>query len=225
MAALTADDTGARQRQVGMVDAAGRAASFTGPDCPSWAGGVAGPHFAAQGNVLVGEATVTALAATFQQAKGPLWHRLVEALAAGQRAGGDSRGQQSAALLVVRAGGGYGGYNDRMIDLRVDDAAQPITELARLLDMYELYFLRPAPEDLMPSMRRSHVNCRRRSRARETMRAHPPASGMPPPTPHSSATPGARTWRSACSTIQMTHGSTRRCSTIFARTSAEPADG
>jgi uncharacterized Ntn-hydrolase superfamily protein len=149
VAALTGGDAGARQRQVGIVDAHGCSATFTGPDCNPWAGGVAGQHFAAQGNILVGEATVTAMADTFQGTQGSLWHRLVAALAAGQRAGGDNRGQQSAALLVVRAGGGYAGFNDRMIDLRVDDAPHPIEELARLLEQYELYFLRPAPEDFL----------------------------------------------------------------------------
>ncbi len=90
------------------------------------------------------------MATTFQTTTGPLWRRLVAALAAGQRAGGDSRGQQSAALLVVRAGGGYGGFNDRLIDLRVDDHPQPIDELARILDLYELYFFKPAAEDMLP---------------------------------------------------------------------------
>jgi uncharacterized Ntn-hydrolase superfamily protein len=150
VAALTGADDRPEQRQVGIVDAQGRSATFTGPNCFPWAGGVTGPNFAAQGNILVGGDTVRALAETFQQAQGSLAHRLVEALAAGQRAGGDSRGQQSAALLVVREGGGYGGFNDRMIDLRVDEHPQPITELARLLDYYELLFLKPLPEDLLP---------------------------------------------------------------------------
>jgi uncharacterized Ntn-hydrolase superfamily protein len=150
VAALTGADDRPEQRQVGIVDAQGRSATFTGPNCFPWAGGVTGPNFAAQGNILVGEDTVRALAETFQQAQGSLAHRLVEALAAGQRAGGDSRGQQSAALLVVREAGGYGGFNDRMIDLRVDEHPQPITELARLLDYYELLFLKPLPEDLLP---------------------------------------------------------------------------
>jgi uncharacterized Ntn-hydrolase superfamily protein len=148
--ALTGADDRPEQRQVGIVDAQGRSASFTGPNCFPWAGGMTGPNFAAQGNILVGEDTVRALAETFQQAQGSLAHRLVQALAAGQRAGGDSRGQQSAALLVVREAGGYGGFNDRMIDLRVDEHPQPITELARLLDYYELLFLKPLPEDLLP---------------------------------------------------------------------------
>jgi uncharacterized Ntn-hydrolase superfamily protein len=150
VAALTSADSGAASRQVGIVDAKGRSATFTGAECNAWAGGVAGPHFAAQGNILVGEATVTALAETFQRTEGPLWRRLVAALSAGQAAGGDSRGQQSAALLVVRPGGGYGGFNDRLMDLRVDDAPRPIEELARLVEMYELYFLKPGPEDFLP---------------------------------------------------------------------------
>jgi uncharacterized Ntn-hydrolase superfamily protein len=150
MDALTAGDEQAEQRQAGIVDAQGRSATFTGTGCYRWAGGMSGPNFAAQGNILVGPETVAALAETFQQAKGPLWHRLVQTLAAGQRAGGDSRGQESAALLVVRAEGGYGGFNDRMIDLRVDDHPAPIDELARLVSLYELYFLKPAADDLLP---------------------------------------------------------------------------
>jgi uncharacterized Ntn-hydrolase superfamily protein len=90
------------------------------------------------------------MADSFQRSAGPLWHRLVAALAAGQRAGGDRRGQQSAALLVVRVGGGYGGFNDRLIDLRVDDHSQPIDELARLLEMHQLLFLPADPADLIP---------------------------------------------------------------------------
>jgi len=149
LAALTGTDDNPAQRQVGIVDARGRSATFTGPGCYAWAGGIAGPNFAAQGNILTGEATVWAMAEAFPRAQGPLAHRLLEALAAGQRAGGDSRGQQSAALLVVREAGGYGGYNDHMIDLRVDDHAGPVAELARLLDIYELLFQKPRPEDLL----------------------------------------------------------------------------
>ncbi|HEY7023215.1 MAG TPA: DUF1028 domain-containing protein [Ktedonobacterales bacterium] len=150
IAELTGADDRPEQRQVGIVDAQGRSATFTGPNCFPWAGGMTGPNFAVQGNILANEDTGRALAETFQQAQGSLAHRLMEALAAGQRAGGDSRGQQSAALLVVREAGGYGGFNDRMIDLRVDEHPQPITELARLLDYYELLFLKPLPEDLLP---------------------------------------------------------------------------
>lgn len=147
---LTANDKQAEHRQAGMVDAHGSSATYTGASCYSWAGGLAGPEFAAQGNILVGEETVRALAETFQATRGPLWHRLIEALAAAQSAGGDSRGMQSAALVVAREAGGYGGYNDRFIDLRVDDHTSPIQELRRLLDMHELYFFKPAPGDLLP---------------------------------------------------------------------------
>ena len=150
LAALTNADDNAKQRQAGIVDAQGRSATFTGTGCYAWAGGLAGPNFAAQGNILVGEDTVKAMAETFQSEQGPLWHRLVLALAAGQRAGGDSRGQQSAALLVVRDHGGYGGFNDRLMDLRVDDHPHPIEELARLVEAYELYFMKPDPDDLLP---------------------------------------------------------------------------
>jgi uncharacterized Ntn-hydrolase superfamily protein len=106
-----------------------------------WAGGIAGPCFAAQGNILVGEETVAALAATFEAtADRPLAERLIECLAAAQAAGGDRRGQQSAALLVVERDGGYAGLSDLLVDLRVDDHAQPIAELARLYDLHDLLF-------------------------------------------------------------------------------------
>ncbi|HLZ22666.1 MAG TPA: DUF1028 domain-containing protein [Ktedonobacterales bacterium] len=150
IATLTEADDRAQQRQVGIVDARGHSATYTGSECNAWAGGIAGVHFSAQGNILVGAATVNALAETFQQSTGKLWHRLIAALAAAQRAGGDSRGQQSAALLVVREGGGYGGFNDRMLDLRVDEHPHPIDELARILAIWELLFLKPAPEDYLP---------------------------------------------------------------------------
>lgn len=148
--ALVAADDRPAQRQVGIVDARGGSATYSGSGCFPWAGGIAGPNFAAQGNILVSEATVVALAETFEQAEGPLWRRLLAALAAGQAAGGDRRGQQAAALLVVREAGGYGGYNDRFIDLRVDDHPHPIEELARLMDIHELLFFKSAPEDMLP---------------------------------------------------------------------------
>jgi uncharacterized Ntn-hydrolase superfamily protein len=147
---LTSADADAAQRQAGMVDAQGRAATFTGAGCFDWAGGRTGAGYACQGNILVGAATVDAMAEAYESARGGLWDRLVAALAAGQAAGGDSRGQQSAALLVVRAGGGYGGRNDRFIDLRVDDHPAPIAELARLLDLHKLYLFHSEPGDLIP---------------------------------------------------------------------------
>lgn len=147
---LLADDPQREHRQVGIVDAAGRSATFTGQDCYPWAGGITGKNFTAQGNILVSEETVKAMAATFEAAEGSLARRLVAALDAGQEAGGDSRGRQSAALLVVKEKGGYGGFNDRHIDLRVDDHPEPIKELARVLGLQELYFNRPKQSDLVP---------------------------------------------------------------------------
>jgi uncharacterized Ntn-hydrolase superfamily protein len=135
--ALLAPDTLRERRQVGIVDAKGRSATFTGTECMAWAGGVSGPNFAAQGNILVGEPTVQAMAAAFQSTKGMLGDRLMAAIEAGQAAGGDSRGMQSAALLIVRSGGGYGGNNDRYCDLRVDDAVDPIAELHRIYNIWK----------------------------------------------------------------------------------------
>jgi uncharacterized Ntn-hydrolase superfamily protein len=146
---LIAEDTGAAQRQFGMVDATGRAFSHTGAECFAWAGGRTGENYAAQGNILAGPQVVDALAETFEQAQGELAERLLTALAAGQAAGGDKRGQESAALLVVRKNGGYAGYNDRYLDLRVDDHEVPIEELKRLFRLHHLYFDRPKAEDLI----------------------------------------------------------------------------
>ena len=149
-AKLIAADKNAHQRQFGIVDAKGRAFTYTGTGCFNWAGGVTGKNFAAQGNILAGAAVVDALANTFQQTSGSLAERLVAALAAGQAAGGDKRGQESAALLVVRKEGGYGGFNDRYIDLRVDDHPTPIDELKRLLDLHHLYLGKTNPADILP---------------------------------------------------------------------------
>jgi uncharacterized Ntn-hydrolase superfamily protein len=147
---LLALDHDISHRQVLLVDAAGRAAAHTGEVCFNWAGHIVGENFACAGNILVGEETVKAMARTFQETQAPLAERLVAALAAGQAAGGDSRGQQSAALLVVRTAGSYGGRGDRYIDLRVDDHPQPITELQRLLGLHRLYLTRSTPEELIP---------------------------------------------------------------------------
>lgn len=134
--ALIADDEGRSRRQVGIVDASGNTANFTGDGCLAWAGARSGTNFTAQGNILTGPEVVDAMAETFRSAEGDLASRLMAALAAGQAAGGDARGRQSAALLVVREGGGYGGYDDRYIDLRVEDHETPIVELQRLLDIH-----------------------------------------------------------------------------------------
>jgi uncharacterized Ntn-hydrolase superfamily protein len=149
LAALIAADAGRAQRQVGIVDREGRAATYTGEECFSWAGGRTGPDYAAQGNILTGGEVVDAMARTFEAAGGPLVDRLLAALQAGQKAGGDSRGQQSAAVLVVRPGGGYGGFNDRAVDLRVEDHPTPIAELRRLLDMHKLYMFETQPDDVL----------------------------------------------------------------------------
>jgi uncharacterized Ntn-hydrolase superfamily protein len=149
LATLLASDDGREHRQVGIVDAAGSCASHTGTACIPWAGGIAGDGFAAQGNCLAGPGVLDALAASFLASRGRLAERLVAAIAAAQAAGGDKRGQQSAALLLVKAKGGYGGYTDRYVDLRVDDAPEPIKELARLLKLHALYFFPAEPEDVL----------------------------------------------------------------------------
>ncbi len=146
MEKITKNDPDKEMRQVGMVDANGCPATFTGAYCFEWAGGITGKHFAAQGNILAGENTVKAMADTFVSVPGSLGERLLAALAAGQEAGGDKRGQQSAALLVVKENGGYAGYNDRYIDLRVDDHPEPIKELFRLHTLHRLYFASSRPE-------------------------------------------------------------------------------
>jgi uncharacterized Ntn-hydrolase superfamily protein len=149
LAQLTRVDDRRASRQVGIVGISGPPATYTGEECFPWAGGLIGEHYACQGNILVGEDTVRAMARTFEETAGHLGERLVAALAAGQAAGGDSRGQQSAALLVVREGGGYEGFNDRFIDLRVDDHAQPIDELHRILQLHKLYLSPTEPGDIM----------------------------------------------------------------------------
>jgi uncharacterized Ntn-hydrolase superfamily protein len=138
---LTAADDGRAQRQVGVVDGSGGAASYTGAECNEWAGGRTGKCYAAQGNILVSAETVGALAVTFESnARLTLAERLIECLAAAQAAGGDSRGQQSAALLVVEQDAGYGNLSDTIVDLRVDDHELPIAELRRLYALHEELF-------------------------------------------------------------------------------------
>jgi len=146
---LVANDEKAGARQVGIVDASGRSAIFTGEDCFEWAGGFAGENCTIQGNLLVNEDTVNAMKSIFLQNEGTLAERLMAALLAGDTAGGDKRGKQSAALLIVKENGSYGGYTDRYIDLRVDDHADPVKELARLLKLHQLYFTETVPEDIV----------------------------------------------------------------------------
>jgi len=144
VAALTAADAGRDRRQVGLVDAGGRPATFTGATCFAWARGRTGDHWAAQGNILAGPEVLAAMGKAFEAARasgeGELAEWLLAALRAGEAAGGDKRGKQSAALLVVRRKGGYGGGNDRYVDLRVDDHADPVAELARILKLHRKVF-------------------------------------------------------------------------------------
>jgi uncharacterized Ntn-hydrolase superfamily protein len=138
---LTEADDGREHRQLGIVDAQGRSATFTGSECHDWAGGRAGPCYAAQGNILVSAATVDALAETFEgSAGGPLAERLLDCLAAAQEAGGDRRGQQAAGVLVVELDGGYAGLSDVVVDLRVDDHERPLEELRRIHGIHVLLF-------------------------------------------------------------------------------------
>src|SRR6267378_4123747 len=147
---LVESDRAAAQRQAGIVDARGRAASYTGKECFPWAGHLVAKNFACQGNILAGEAVVKSIARAFEVTQGDLPVRLLAALSAGQRAGGDKRGQQSAALLVVRDHGGYAGFNDRWIDIRVDDHPAPIEELIRIFNVYDLSLLtREDPKDVV----------------------------------------------------------------------------
>ena len=140
LARLLAADPGRETRQVGLVDDQGRSATFTGSECMDWAGGISAPGYAIQGNILAGKQVVQAIEATFLSTPGSLAARLHAALLAGDRAGGDRRGRQSAALLVVKAEGGYGGFNDRFLDYRIDDDADPVIKLGELLQLHSLYF-------------------------------------------------------------------------------------
>lgn len=146
---LIANDEGREHRQVGVVDRHGNAAAYTGSKCMHWAGHHVGNGYTCQGNILVSEATVTEMARAYE-ASGHLPHladRVLAALEAAQNAGGDSRGKQSAALYVVREKGGYGGFNDRLVDLRADDHPEPIAELKRLLELHRQIWLGPTPPE------------------------------------------------------------------------------
>ena len=143
---LTGADPERETRQLGVVDGGGRAATFTGNECHDWAGGRTGRGYAAQGNILAGAAVVDALAETFESsAAKPLAERLLDALAAGQKAGGDKRGQQAAGILVVERDGGYAGLTDVLVDLRVDDHERPIEELRRLYGLHDAIFGKTPP--------------------------------------------------------------------------------
>ncbi len=150
VAILTGTDPERDYRQLGIVDARGRSASFTGAKGFDWAGGRCAEHVAVQGNTLTGSAVVDAMLERFRATPGqPLVERLIAALEAGQAAGGDRRGQQSAAVKVVRAGGGYGGHDDRYVDISVYDHPSPIAELSRLYALHRLTYFRSEPEQLV----------------------------------------------------------------------------
>ena len=150
LARLVAEDALREQRQAGIVDRQGTAASHTGRECFAWAGGRTGKGYAAQGNILAGAGVVDGIAETFEAGGKPFAELLVACLLAAEAAGGDRRGRQSAALLIVREAGGYGGGNDRLVDIRVDEHEDPVPELARVLDLHRLYLDRPPVESLVP---------------------------------------------------------------------------
>jgi uncharacterized Ntn-hydrolase superfamily protein len=147
---LVAGDGGRDERQLGIVDAAGGSAAWTGPECSHWAGHRTGDGYTAQGNILVGRETVDALAETFEASSGPLAERLLDCLDAAQEAGGDSRGQQSAALLVVERDGGYAQLSDVAVDLRVDDHERPLEELRRIYGLHDRLFGRTPRAQWLP---------------------------------------------------------------------------
>jgi uncharacterized Ntn-hydrolase superfamily protein len=144
------DDAGLQDRQVGIVDARGRSATFTGKKCFDWAGGRTGPDYAIQGNILVSEATVAAMEKAFLGSRGSLAERLLASIRAGAEAGGDKRGRQSAALLVVRQGASYDGKGDTYVDISVYDAPDPIAEIFRLYELQKIHFERSDPADVIP---------------------------------------------------------------------------
>ncbi|MBO36204.1 MAG: fimbrial assembly protein FimA [Anaerolineaceae bacterium] len=149
LSALIFDDPGAETRQLAIVDAHGGVAAHTGIKCHEWAGHLIGDHFSCQGNILVGSETLEAMETSFVSTEGELSDRLIAALEAGDAAGGDSRGKQSAAILVVKPGGGYGGDTDRYLDLRVDDHQDPVSKLSRLVEMHHLFFGSTVASDLV----------------------------------------------------------------------------
>jgi uncharacterized Ntn-hydrolase superfamily protein len=145
---LLEEDPDVGLRQVGLVDASGQAATFTGESCSVWAGGLTGEGFAVQGNILAGEQVIRSMVEAFISKKElSLPWRLYQSLLAGDRSGGDRRGRQSAAILVVKAQGGYGGFNDRWVDYRVDDHDDPVSRLGELMDLHDLYFGKSLPGD------------------------------------------------------------------------------
>jgi uncharacterized Ntn-hydrolase superfamily protein len=149
LARLLENDPEREHRQIGLVDAVGEAASFTGKECFQWAGGLAGDGYAVQGNILSGPQVAPTMQSAFVDSAGDFSSRLYAALLAGDRAGGDKRGRQSAAILVVQDKGGYGGFNDRKLDYRVDDDIDPISRLGELIYLHHLYFEKSPKNDIV----------------------------------------------------------------------------
>jgi uncharacterized Ntn-hydrolase superfamily protein len=147
--ALLAGDLDAEKRQVGIVDLQGGSATFTGNQCHNWAGGITGNGYATQGNILVGEHVIQEMSNVFENTTGNIIWRLYNALAAGDKAGGDRRGRQSAAIFVTKFQGGYAGFNDRWVDLRVDDHQDPVVRLGELLELRDLYFEKSPLDDVI----------------------------------------------------------------------------
>jgi uncharacterized Ntn-hydrolase superfamily protein len=157
VAELLAGDEGREERQLGIVDGNGFPAAFTGAETLEWSGHITGDHYTIQGNILAGEEVLAEMERAYLEGSGPLARRLVGALKAGDAAGGDSRGKESAALLVVKEGGGYQGVGDRLVDIRVDDHAEPVAELARIYDMWEVHFVLPVYLDADGAKEREYV--------------------------------------------------------------------
>ncbi len=198
VAGLTAADDQRATRQLGVVGAVGDGATFTGADCHAWAGGAAGDGYAIQGNILTGPEVVAAMERAWLDSvdEDRFARRLLAALRAGDEAGGDRRGRQSAAMLVVARGMGYGGTSDVVMDLRVDDHTDPMGELARLLDLHTLYFDKADPaRPSGPHRRDGRRGAGAAGRARPHRRTHPgrPRRGAREPGP------ALRTWRNAWS--------------------------
>jgi uncharacterized Ntn-hydrolase superfamily protein len=162
---VTSKDGDAAHRQLGIVDALGHPATFTGAECLEWAGGVTGPGYSCQGNILVGPGVVEAMAGAFEHSGRAFAEALVDALIAGFEAGGDRRGMQSAALLVVRERGGYGGLSDKAIDLRIDDHPDAVNELKRVLSLHRMYFPSSGSLEFVPIDDRLASELRQRLRA------------------------------------------------------------
>ena len=206
---LTAADPDSAKRQLGIVDMHGGAATFSGRGCFPWFGGLTADHVAVQGNILVSQATVTAMLRTFQTTTGTLAGRLLAALKAGDGAGGDRRGKQSAALLVVKPAGGYGGLNDRYLDLRVDDHPHPVDELERLTGLWRLYSKNRRMTTCSPSMTRWRGSCATgfgSSGMTRAPRASHGATGLDKPSRP------FRKWRTSRTASALTAAPTARCS-------------